>query len=151
MPVDWFALWLSLRVAAVATLASLPPGLWLAARLAGRGPRWAVAAIPPTVLCYYLVAPAAPEGVLGLSETTAVAAAMLEAIPLLALLGGAALGAVDPACARVARSLGASGWRVFWRVSLPPALRPLLAAVALAFARVLADIGLTLLVKQAAR
>jgi molybdate transport system permease protein len=156
MPVDWFALWLSLRVAALATLVALPVGLWLAAWLAnrptrGRQPWRAVAVVPPTVLCYGVATMPAPEGMLALSETKAVAAAMLEAIPLLTLLGAAALGGVDAAYARVARSLGASGWRVFWRVSLPLALRPLLAAVALVYARVWADVGLTLLVRQAAR
>ena len=34
MPIDWFPLWLSLRVAALATLFSLALGLWLAWLLA---------------------------------------------------------------------------------------------------------------------
>jgi molybdate transport system permease protein len=42
--------------------------------------------------------------------------------------------------------LGASEWRVFWRVSLPLARRSVLAASVLAFARSLGDFGATLMV-----
>ena len=35
MQIDWFPLWLSLRVAAIATLISLGLGLWLASELVG--------------------------------------------------------------------------------------------------------------------
>src|SRR5271154_5488873 len=64
MAVNWFPLWLSLRVAAIATLISLAIGLWLADLLAHgqfRGKRWVEAAVglplvlPPTVLGYYLL------------------------------------------------------------------------------------------------
>src|SRR3989442_15150310 len=63
-PIDWFPLWLSLRVAALATLFSLAFGLWLAYVLANRNFRGkelldAVATLPlvlpPTVLGYYLL------------------------------------------------------------------------------------------------
>jgi len=37
MDIDWFPLWLSLRVAALATLFSLALGLWVAHLLARRG------------------------------------------------------------------------------------------------------------------
>src|ERR1700687_1290156 len=64
MAVNWFPLWLSLRVAAIATLISLVIGLWLADLLAHRpfrGKQWVGAAVglplvlPPTVIGYYLL------------------------------------------------------------------------------------------------
>ena len=64
MPIDWFPLWLSLRVAGFATMLSLIISLWLAYILANRecrGKKVLDAAItlplvlPPTVLGYYLL------------------------------------------------------------------------------------------------
>src|SRR5690349_10694193 len=64
MAIDWFPLWLSLEVAAAATLISLIFGLWLASVLAtrrfhGKDVLDALTtlplALPPTVLGYYLL------------------------------------------------------------------------------------------------
>ena len=64
MAINWFPLWLSLRVAALATLVSLFFGLWMAYMLANRKFRGkelldAVVmlplVLPPTVLGYYLL------------------------------------------------------------------------------------------------
>ena len=42
--------------------------------------------------------------------------------------------------------LGASEWRVFWRVTVPLARRSIIAATVLAFARSLGDFGTTLMI-----
>jgi molybdate transport system permease protein len=76
----------------------------------------------------------------------AVVAALLHSLPLLIKSARAALESVDRGYERAARSLGASEWRLFWRVTLPLAHRSILAAVALAFARSLGDFGVTLMV-----
>ncbi len=64
MPIDWFPLWLSLRVASVSTVVALAAGLWIAYILANRefrGKEVVDAAVtlplvlPPTVLGYYLL------------------------------------------------------------------------------------------------
>src|SRR5271165_3441852 len=64
MAIDWFPLWLSLRVAALSTVLALAVGLWLAWILANfsfRGKEVLDAAVtlplvlPPTVLGYYLL------------------------------------------------------------------------------------------------
>lgn len=150
MPLDWSPLWLSLEVAIVATLLSLPPGLWLGWRLQdrqspGHGMLWPLA-LPPTVLLYYLLAlPGAARG-LSFTWAGAVVAAMLEVVPLLAVSAQGAWERVEGACLRAARSLGASEWRVFRRVGLPLAREQLLAAAVLCFARALGDFGLTLIV-----
>jgi molybdate transport system permease protein len=58
----------------------------------------------------------------------------------------AALESVDHSYERAARVLGASEWRLFWRVTLPLAWRSILAGAALCFARSLGDFGATLMV-----
>ena len=167
MPIDWFPLWLSLRVAFVSTAIAFGVGLWLAYILANwefRGKEVLDAAVtlplvlPPTVLGYYLLVLLAGNSPLGklwesifgsplvFTWKAAVVAALLHALPLLVKSTRAALETVDRSLERAARNLGASEWRLFWRVTLPLARRSILAAVALAFARSLGDFGVTLMV-----
>lgn len=167
MSIDWFPLWLSLRVAACATLISLALGLWLAYLLANsefRGKEVADALItlplvlPPTVLGYYLLVVLSRHSAVGrLYESAfgqplvftwqaAVVASTFHAIPLLVKSARAALESVDRTYERAARNLGASEWRVFWRISLPLARRSIVAASVLAFARSLGDFGATLMI-----
>lgn len=167
MTIDWFPLWLSLRVAACATLISLALGLWIAYLLANREFRGKEAldalvtlplALPPTVLGYYLLVLLSRHSALGrLYESAvgqplvftwqaAVVASTLHAIPLLVKSARAALETVDRTYERAARNLGASEWRVFWRISLPLARRSIVAASVLAFARSLGDFGATLMI-----
>jgi molybdate transport system permease protein len=167
MLIDWFPLWLSLEVATAATLISVALGLaiaWLLANrdFAGKNLVDAITtlplALPPTVLGYYLLVVIgrsswigrAWEAVTGsplvFTWRAAVIASTLHAIPLVIKSSRAALESVDLACERAARSLGASEWRLFWRVSLPLASRPIAAATVLAFARSLGDFGATLMI-----
>lgn len=167
MPIDWFPLWLSLEVALAATAISLAIGIWLAWLLAnrqfmGKDVLDALAtlplALPPTVLGYYLLViigrnswpGRAWEAVTGaplvFTWRAAVIASTLHAVPLLLKSARAALENVDRSYERAARSLGASEWRLFWRVSLPLAGRPIAAATALAFARSMGDFGTTLMI-----
>jgi len=164
---DWFPLWLSLRVAFLSTAVAFVIGLWFAYILANRefrGKEVLDAAItlplvlPPTVLGYYLLVLLAGNSPLGklwesifgaplvFTWKAAVVAALLHALPLLVKSARAALESVDRSLERAARNLGASEWKLFWRVTLPLARRSILAAVALAFARSLGDFGVTLMV-----
>jgi molybdate transport system permease protein len=70
----------------------------------------------------------------------------LHSLPLLVKSSRAAFESVDRSYERAARTLGASEWRLFWRVTLPLAHRSILAAGALAFAQALGDFGITLMV-----
>jgi molybdate transport system permease protein len=170
MPIDWFPLRLSLQVAFISTGVALACGLWLAYVLANRefrGKEFLDAAVtlplvlPPTVLGYYLLVligrsswfGRAWEAVFGsplvFTWKAAVVAALLHSLPLLVKSARAALESVDHSYERAARNLGASEWRLFWRVTLPLAQRSILAAVALAFARSLGDFGVTLMVAGA--
>jgi molybdate transport system permease protein len=167
MPIDWFPLWLSLRVAVVSTVVALAAGLWIAYILANRefrgkeildGAVTLPLVLPPTVLGYYLlvvIGRASPIGKLWetvfgsplvFTWKAAVVAALLHSFPLLVKSARAALESVDRSYERAARNLGASEWRLFWRVTLPLARRSIFAATALAFARSLGDFGVTLMV-----
>lgn len=164
---DWFPLWLSLRVAIVATLLAILVGLGVAYLLANRnfrGKDWVDAAItlplalPPTVLGYYLLVVIgrdswpgrAWEAVFGeplvFTWKAAVVAAFLHAAPLLIKSARAAFESLDHSFERAARTLGAPEWLIFARVSLPLAGRQILAASALAFARALGDFGITIMI-----
>src|SRR5579871_3297487 len=167
MPIDWFPLWLSLRVACLATALALAVGLWLAWILANRqfrGKEVLDAAItlplvlPPTVLGYYLlvvIGRASPLGQLYewifhqplvFTWQAAVVAALFHSTPLLVKSARAAFESVDRSYERAARTLGASELRLFFGVTLPLARRSILAATALAFARSLGDFGVTLMI-----
>jgi molybdate transport system permease protein len=167
MPIDWFPLWLSLRVAFVSTALAATLGLYAAYMMANRDFRGKEIldsvvtlplVLPPTVLGYYLLVVIGRTSLLGrvwegifgsplvFTWKAAVVAAMLHSLPLLIKSARAALESVDRSYERAARSLGASEWRLFWRVTLPLAHRSILAAVALAFARALGDFGVTLMV-----
>ena len=167
MAIDWFPLWLSLGVAALATLISLLLGIWLAWLLANRNFRGRDAldaivtlplALPPTVLGYYLLVVIGRASWIGqawekltgsplvFTWRAAVIASTLHAIPLLVKSARAALENVDRVYEKAARSVGASEWRLFWRISIPLARRSIAAATALAFARSMGDFGATLMI-----
>src|SRR4051794_4661415 len=166
MPIDWFPLWLSLRVAALSTLVALAAGLALACVLANRNFRGKEAldaaitlplVLPPTVLGYYLLVLLGRESPVGrLYESVfgsplvftwqaAVVAAFFHSAPLLVKSARAALESVDHSYERAARTLGASEFKLFWRVSLPLAWGSIVAATALAFARAMGDFGVTIM------
>ncbi len=167
MQIDWFPLWLSLRVAVLSTALALVAGLWIAYILANwefPGKEALDAAVtlplvlPPTVLGYYLLvllgrsSPVGKvwEAVFGsplvFTWKAAVIAALLHSFPLLVKSARAAFESVDRSYERAARTLGASELRLFWRVTLPLARRSIFAAAALAFARSLGEFGVTLMV-----
>jgi molybdate transport system permease protein len=167
MDIDWFPLWLSLRVASVSTAIAFGGGLTIAYLLAngrfrGRDVLDALVTLPlvlpPTVVGYYLLVLLGREAWIGrmYEQVTgsplvftwqgAVVAALLHSAPLLVKTSRAALESVDHNYERAARSLGASEWRLFWLVTLPLAWRSILAGVALCFARSLGDFGATLMI-----
>jgi molybdate transport system permease protein len=167
MQIDWFPLWLSLRVAALATLVALPIALGLAHLLAQRRFRGKAALeavlmlpliLPATVLAYYLLVLLGSSSALGRAYESlfgapllftwqaAVVAALIHAMPLLVKSARTSFESVDPDLAKAARSLGASEWRIFWRVTLPAADRRILAAVVLAFGMALGDFGITIMI-----
>jgi ABC-type molybdate transport system permease subunit len=142
MSLDWSPLWQGLRVAAVATGVSAGVGLWLASALAGKRALAALASasqvLPAPVVCYYALA---LTGILPFSRIGLTAAAILSAAQVFLPGARAAFEALDPAYGNAARSLGASGWRVFSRVQIPLAFRAIAFGVVSAFAGVLAQLA----------
>ncbi len=160
-------LWLTLKVATLATLAAFIAGVGLAGFLS-RGRVWGAELIgavlslplvlPPTVLGYYLIVLVGRKGLLGgfLKEyfgvslmftwQGAVIAAAVVSLPLVFRSAKAALEGVDPNLENAARTLGLSDIAVFFRVSLPLAWRGILAGTMLAFARAMGEFGATLMV-----
>lgn len=167
MQTGWFPLWLSLRVAAIATLAAVPVGLalaWVLSRHEFRGKRIVEAAVlaplmfPATVLAFYLLVLFARQSPLGrlweaafgtpllFTWQAAAVAAFIHTTPLLVRGCRDALDRLDPDYERAARSFGAGPWRILWRVALPQIRRPLAAALMLAFGRAMGDFGITLMI-----
>ncbi len=166
-PIDWFPLLLSLRVAVLATALVLFFGTALAYLLSHRefrGKNLLDAAItlplvlPPTVLGYYLLVLVGRASPLGRAYETifgqplvftwqaAVVAAFLHSAPIYIKAARTVLEGVDYRYEWAARSLGASEWRTFWRITLPLAKRGLISLGTLAFARSLGDFGVTIMV-----
>ena len=165
--IDWFPFWLSLRVAAIATVISLLVGLVLAYILArhefrGRDLLDALITLPivlpPTVLGYYLLVLLGRNSAFGtvfesvfgfplvFTWQAAVVAATFHSVPLLVKSARAALESVDRSLENAARTLGASEGRVFLQITLPLAQRSILAATVFAFARALGDFGVTIMI-----
>ena len=163
---DWFPLWLSLRVALLATVLVLFGGLplaWLLARhnFPGKELLAALASLPlvlpPTVLGYYLLVALGNRSPVGqwLNQTGiplvftwrgAAVAASVAAFPLMLQTARAGFESIDTRLEDVARTLGRSNFYIFWRVTLPLAWPGILAGIALTFARALGDFGATLMV-----
>jgi molybdate transport system permease protein len=167
MPDSLAPLWLSLRVACVATALVIALGLPLAVLLArgrfvGKGVLAGVLVLPlvlpPTVLGYALLQVLGRrtwlgywlEHALGVTLvfhwTGAVVASAASAFPLFLLPARGAIESVDPALEDAARLLGRRELSVFWNVTIPLAWRGLVAGAVLAFARALGDFGASLMV-----
>jgi len=150
---------LSLRVALLATgvacALGIPAGIWLGSTaFAGRRSLLVLlntALALPTVVVglalYLLLSRHGPLGALGLLFTwrAVVIAEIVLAFPIAASLSAAAVQAVDPRVRRTALTLGAGPLRTGWAVAREARLA-LLAAVAVAFGRVLSEVGAVLIV-----
>jgi molybdate transport system permease protein len=113
--------------------------------------------LPPTVTGYYLIVLLGRRGLLGryLYKLTgwtpaftwqgAVLAAGVMALPIMVKSARAALESVDARYEMVSFSLGKGEFETFFRVTLPLALRGLLAGIVLSFARALGEFGATLM------
>ena len=163
-PDDWTAIGLSLRIAVVATLASLPLGIATAYALA----RWRFPGktllnglvhlplvLPPVVTGYVLLLAFGRRGVFGealasigivlsFRWTGAALACAVMGFPLMVRAMRLSFEAIDTRLEAAAGTLGASPpWR-FALVTLPLALPGLIVGAILAFARALGEFGATI-------
>ncbi|MCA3634052.1 MAG: molybdate ABC transporter permease subunit [Methylobacterium sp.] len=164
-PEEWAALELSLKVATVATLASLPAGVAVACLLArGRFPGRSVLdalvhlplILPPVVTGYLLLLAFGRKGPVGawleahfglvfsFRWTGAALAAAVMGFPLMVRAIRLSIEAVDRRLEQAAGTLGAGPILTFLLVTLPLALPGILAGSVLAFAKAMGEFGATI-------
>lgn len=164
-PEDWVAIALSLKVAGVAVVCSLPPGIaiaWLLARREFPGKTLLNGLVhlplilPPVVTGYLLLITFGRKGVLGsflethlglvlsFRWTGAALAAAVMGFPLMVRAIRLSMEAVDRKLEAAASSLGAPPAGVFLTVTLPLSLPGIFAGAILAFAKALGEFGATI-------
>lgn len=162
---DWQVVWFTVGSAALATLLILVPGLavaWILARF-----QWPGKAIVETIIALPLVMPPVATGLILLkllgrrgpigswlesldlsivfTWRAVVIAAGVMSFPLLVRSVRVAFEEINPRLEQIARTLGASDWRVIWTITLPLAARGIVAGTLLAFARALGEFGATVM------
>ncbi|CAE1138355.1 molybdate ABC transporter permease subunit [Xanthomonas arboricola pv. juglandis] len=164
-PQELTAIGLSLKVAIVAAIASLPPGIacgWLLARRRFPGKALLDALLhlplvmPPVVTGYALLVVLGTQGPVGswLLEhlgiqfafrwTGAALACAVMGFPLMVRAIRLSIEATDRRLEAAAATLGAGPWRVFFSITLPLAWPGLVAGTVLAFAKALGEFGATI-------
>jgi molybdate transport system permease protein len=164
---DWVAVGLTLKLAALTTIVLAMVGLPLAYWLATTRRRWrplvdaAVAIpllLPPTVLGFYFLMATGPDtapgrlyarlfdGTLPFSFTGILLASVLYNLPFAVRPFASGFAAVDRRLIEAARCLGASGPRTFVAVVLPLSWPSVLAGLVLAFAHTVGEFGVVLMV-----
>ncbi|MFQ5602298.1 MAG: molybdate ABC transporter permease subunit [bacterium] len=160
-------IFLSLKVAVVATAIILAPGTyigWLFARKNFIGKSFldgivnVPLVLPPVVTGYFLLVILGPGGFVGrwlddwfnfniaFTWKAAVAASAVVSFPLLVRAVRVAIESVDNKLEEAARMLRASEWNIFWRITLPLSANGIIAGAILAFARGLGEFGATIIV-----
>ncbi|HIC89431.1 MAG TPA: ABC transporter permease subunit [Anaerolineae bacterium] len=155
------AIWLTLYAAALATVLAMLAGVPLAYLLARHhfpgkqlveGLVDLPVVVPHTAAGIALLMVFGRRGLLGPaldrlgfrftgSVAGIVAAMLFVSLPFLVNTSKEAFAAVDPRLERIARTLGASPWEVFWRVTLPLAWQGVLAGAVMMWARGISEFG----------
>ena len=165
MPADFSPLWISLKTALLATFFTFFIGIstayWML-RYRGKGKSLieglfvAPLILPPTVVGFLLLLFFGRNGPIGkllepwnlsivFTWYGAAIAAIVVSFPLMYKTALGTFEQIDPKLLQVARTLGASEWVGFWRVTFPLGLPGILAGTTLAFARALGEFGATLM------
>jgi molybdate transport system permease protein len=164
-PDEWNAVRLSIRVATVAMIFSLPPGILIALLLA-RGKFWGKSVLnglvhlplilPPVVTGYLLLLTFGKRGpagafldqyfgiVFSFRWTGAALACGIMAFPLLVRAIRLSIEAVDRRLEAAAGTLGASPAWVFATITLPLILPGIIAGMILCFAKAMGEFGATI-------
>jgi len=165
MQFDLSPLWISLKTASIATILIFFLGIAAAHWMIGyRGKGKALIeglfisplVLPPTVVGFLLLLLFGRNGPIGwllqyfgvnliFSWPATLIAATVVAFPLMYKTALGAFEQIDANILRAARTLGASEWTIFWRVTLPLAWPGIVAGAILAFARALGEFGATLM------
>lgn len=165
MEFDPSPLWISLKTTITATIITFLLGI-AAARwmMEYRGKGKALIdglftlplVLPPTVVGFFLLLLLGKNSVFGqllhqlgisviFSWSATVIAATVVAFPLMYKTALGAFSQIDINLLYAARTLGASEWTIFWKITLPLAWSGIMAGTILAFARALGEFGATLM------
>lgn len=164
---DWEALWLTARLAAIVAAILLVVSLPLAHWIVFARKRWtflveAVVSLPlvlpPTVLGFYLLmamGTRSPIGRLWINWTGhplaftfegLVVASLFYSLPFAVQPVATAFSQIDPSLREASATLGASPLRTFFRVVLPMSFEGVVAGVVLSFAHTVGEFGVVLMV-----
>jgi molybdate transport system permease protein len=166
MNIDLSPVFISIKISFISTFIIFFLGLAAAWWMANYKGRWQglldgiltlPLVLPPTVAGFGILLLIGKHGPVGkfldifginiiLSWYAAVIAATVVAFPLMYKTSRGAFEQIDQNVINAARTLGASEWKVFWRVSVPLAWPGIAAATALSFARSIGEFGATLMV-----
>lgn len=164
---EWQIVWFTAWVSALSTVLILPFGLALAWALARRD--WPGKSIVETLVALPLVMPPVATGLIllklfgrrgaigGFLHDTlnfdviftwraVLLALSVMSLPLLVRSARVAFEEVNPRLEQIARTLGASPWRVLFTITVPLAARGIIAGMILAFARALGEFGATIMI-----
>lgn len=164
---DWEAIWLTARLAALVSGLLLVIGLPLAHWLTFSRRRWTFLiesvvslplVLPPTVLGFYLLMAMGSRSPIGRWWTDwtghplaftfegLVIASILYSLPFAVQPIAAAFAQVEPSLREASATLGASGLRTFARVTLPLSIEGVIAGAVLSFAHTVGEFGVVLMV-----
>jgi molybdate transport system permease protein len=164
---DWQAIWLTARLAAIVSAILLLISLPLAHWLTFSRRRWTFLVesvvslplvLPPTVLGFYLLIAMGSRSPIGRWWATLtgsglaftfeglVAASVFYSLPFAVQPIAAAFAQVDPSLQEASATLGAGRLRTFLRVTLPLSLEGVIAGVVLSFAHTVGEFGVVLMV-----
>ncbi|WAS99810.1 molybdate ABC transporter permease subunit [Rouxiella chamberiensis] len=162
---EWQAVILSLKIAGLAVIVSLPLGIltaWVLVRCRFPGKSLFDSIIhlplvlPPVVIGYLLLVAMGRKGFIGerlydwfgfsvsFNWKGAVLAAAVMAFPLMVRAIRQSIEAIDTRLEQAAKTLGASPWKVFFTLTLPLSLPGIIVGSVLAFARSLGEFGATI-------
>lgn len=160
-------IFLSLRIASIATVFSFFLGVFLAyilnkRKIPGKN-FWETLItlpmiLPPSVTGYFLLILLGKRGAIGsalidlfgfkiiFTWYAAVIAASIVSLPLMYQNVKAAFLNVDPSYERAARTLSSSEFRIFWTITFPLAWPGIISGIVLSFCRAIGEFGATLMV-----
>lgn len=159
-------LWISIKTSFTATLFVFFIGIaisWFMFQYKGKGKEIIDGVLilpmilPPTVMGYILLLIIGKNSPLGrmlghlginviFTWSATVIAAIIIAFPLMYRTTLGAFKQIDINMINAARTMGATEWRIFWKVAVPLAWPGIAAGTMLAFARALGEFGATLMV-----
>lgn len=160
---DWYPLFNSLRIAAIACILVFFLGLFAAYYIAKLPRTWKgildvvltlPMVLPPTVCGYFLLIIFGPKRPLGqflgqfgirfaMTWYGGILAAAVVAFPLMYRTARGAFESFDETLAWSGKTLGLSNTFVFWRIRMPACRQGIIAGTVLAFARALGEYGAT--------